>query len=136
MFNFHRGSAAKASGEISFDRRPVARTGGGNRIGYHCRPTIFTVGSKSTYFKTGGEIFSPLIFIKPMVKMAVVKILSVVATYIWGSPFFTSSNAYTQLIGQRMVHPAFHWLWKSACQNKTTQYERHSLPAWHGIAFI
>jgi hypothetical protein len=78
---------AKASGEISFDRRPVARTGGGNRIGYHRRPTIFTIGSKSTYFETGGEIFSSPVFIKPMMKMAVVKILSIVVTCIWRSPF-------------------------------------------------
>jgi hypothetical protein len=39
-------------------------------------------------------------------------------TYVWGSPWFSASKAYTHLIGHRTVHPAFHWLWKSAVQNK------------------
>jgi hypothetical protein len=39
-------------------------------------------------------------------------------TYIWGSPFFSSSKVYIHLTGHRIIHPAFKWLWKSACQNK------------------
>ena len=39
-------------------------------------------------------------------------------SYIWGSPFFSSSKAYKHLTGHRLVHDAFKWLWKSACQNK------------------
>jgi hypothetical protein len=39
-------------------------------------------------------------------------------TYVWGSPWFSASKAYTHLIGHRTVHPAFHWLWKSVAQNK------------------
>jgi len=38
--------------------------------------------------------------------------------YIWGSPFFSSAKAYIHLTGHRLVHAAFIWLWKSACQNK------------------
>jgi len=39
-------------------------------------------------------------------------------SYIWGSPYFSSSKAYKHLIGHRVTHAAFKWLWKSACQNK------------------
>ena len=39
-------------------------------------------------------------------------------SYIWGSPFFSSSKAYTHLTGHRVTHIAFKWLWDSACQNK------------------
>ena len=39
-------------------------------------------------------------------------------SYIWGSPFFSSSKAYTHLTGHRVTHSAFKWLWDSACQNK------------------
>ena len=39
-------------------------------------------------------------------------------TYIWGSPFFSSSKAYKQLTGHRITHNAFLWLWRSSCQNK------------------
>ena len=39
-------------------------------------------------------------------------------TYIWGSPFFSTSKAYSHLTGHLQVHPLFHKLWKSSCQNK------------------
>jgi len=39
-------------------------------------------------------------------------------SYIWGTPFFSSSKAYTHLTGHRMIHAAFKWLWNSTCQNK------------------
>jgi len=39
-------------------------------------------------------------------------------TYIWGSPFFSTSKAYSHLIGHLQVHPMFHRIWKSSCQNK------------------
>ena len=39
-------------------------------------------------------------------------------SYIWSSPFFSSAKAYRHLTGHRMIHDAFSWLWKSACQNK------------------
>jgi hypothetical protein len=29
------------------------------------------------------------------------------------SPWFSASKAYKQLIGHRLVHPTFTWLWKS-----------------------
>lgn len=35
-----------------------------------------------------------------------------------GSPFFSTAKAHKHLIGQMPTHPAFRWLWKSACQNK------------------
>jgi len=35
-------------------------------------------------------------------------------SYIWGSPFFSTSKAYAHLTG----HHIFRWLWKSSCQNK------------------
>lgn len=31
---------------------------------------------------------------------------------------FSSLKIYKQIIGQRAVHPAFHWLWQSKCQMK------------------
>jgi hypothetical protein len=39
-------------------------------------------------------------------------------SYMWGFSIFSSSKAYRRLIGHRTVHHAFHWLWKSKCQNK------------------
>ena len=39
-------------------------------------------------------------------------------SYILGDHFFSTSKAYTHLTGHRHTHPAFRWLWKSACQNK------------------
>jgi hypothetical protein len=39
-------------------------------------------------------------------------------SYVWGSPFYSSKQAYKQLIGQRQVHRSYMWLWTSACQNK------------------
>jgi len=39
-------------------------------------------------------------------------------SYIWGSSFFSSAKAYTHLTGYRVIHLAFKWLRKSACQNK------------------
>ena len=43
-------------------------------------------------------------------------------SYIWGSPFSSSSKAYKHLTRHRLVHAAFNWLWKSACQNKHKVY--------------
>ena len=37
-------------------------------------------------------------------------------TYIWGSPYFSSSKAYKHLTGHRVAHAAFKW--NSTCQNK------------------
>lgn len=39
-------------------------------------------------------------------------------TYIWGSPLFTTTKAYKQLIGFRIVHPGYKWLRKSSLQKK------------------
>ena len=39
-------------------------------------------------------------------------------SYIWGSPFFSTSKAYTHLTGHMPTHPFFRWLWKASCQNK------------------
>ena len=39
-------------------------------------------------------------------------------SYIWNSPTFSSQKAYAHLIGNREVHPAYSWLWKSCSQNK------------------
>ena len=39
-------------------------------------------------------------------------------SYIWGSPEFTSSLTYAQLLGTRQVSPVYSWLWKSSCQPK------------------
>ena len=39
-------------------------------------------------------------------------------SYMWGSPFFSTSKAYGHLTGSRPTHPIFKWLWKSSCQNK------------------
>lgn len=39
-------------------------------------------------------------------------------TYIWGSPRYSSSAACKHLIGHRLVHPVFKWLWKSAVRKK------------------
>jgi len=39
-------------------------------------------------------------------------------SYIWGSPFFSSAKAYVHLTCHRIIHDAFKWLWKWACQNK------------------
>ena len=36
-------------------------------------------------------------------------------SYIWGTPFFSSSKAYAHLTGHLPAHLLFHWLWKSAC---------------------
>lgn len=38
--------------------------------------------------------------------------------YIWGTGTFSCTNAHKHLKGQRKIHPAFNWLWKSACQMK------------------
>jgi hypothetical protein len=37
---------------------------------------------------------------------------------VWGSPFYSSRQAYKQLIGHQQVHRSHRWLWTSACQNK------------------
>ena len=39
-------------------------------------------------------------------------------SYIWGTPFFSSSKAYKQLTGQPTIPHAFKWLWKNCCQHK------------------
>lgn len=39
-------------------------------------------------------------------------------SYLWGSNQFSASKAYKSIIGQRNVHPAFSWIWKSKCQMK------------------
>ena len=39
-------------------------------------------------------------------------------TYIWGTPFFSTSKAYKHLTGYMPVHSFFKKLWKSSCQNK------------------
>jgi hypothetical protein len=38
--------------------------------------------------------------------------------YIWGSGQYRASKAYKSIIGSRLIHPAFKWLWYSACQQK------------------
>jgi len=39
-------------------------------------------------------------------------------TYIWGSPFFSTSRAYKHLTGHMPTHPFFRKIWMSSCQNK------------------
>jgi hypothetical protein len=39
-------------------------------------------------------------------------------SYIWGSKNYSSAKAYKHLIGSQPVHPAFIWIWRSACQMK------------------
>ena len=39
-------------------------------------------------------------------------------SYIWGSPFFSTSKAYKHLTGHLPTHPFFRRLWKTSCQNK------------------
>ena len=39
-------------------------------------------------------------------------------TYIWGTPFFSTSRAYKHLTRHMPVHSFFRKLWKSSCQNK------------------
>ena len=39
-------------------------------------------------------------------------------TYIWGSPLYSTSKAYTHLTGHMPDHPLFRGLWKSSCQYK------------------
>jgi len=38
--------------------------------------------------------------------------------YIWNAETFSVNKAYKQLSGFSHPHPAFKWIWKSACQNK------------------
>jgi len=38
--------------------------------------------------------------------------------YIWNSKVFSVKKTYKQLSGNQRVHPAFRWLWASACQCK------------------
>ena len=38
-------------------------------------------------------------------------------SYIWGSPFFSSSKTYKQLTGHAFVPPPFRWLWKNCRQH-------------------
>jgi hypothetical protein len=39
-------------------------------------------------------------------------------SYVWGNATFTTSKAYKALVGNRPVHPAFLWIWRSKCQMK------------------
>jgi hypothetical protein len=39
-------------------------------------------------------------------------------SYIWGNGNYSSAKAYKPLTGSQLVHPAFKWLWRSACQMK------------------
>lgn len=39
-------------------------------------------------------------------------------SYIWGSPIFASSKAYSHLLGSIPVPPTFKWLWNSSCLPK------------------
>ena len=39
-------------------------------------------------------------------------------SYVWGSSFFSSKQAYKQLIGHHQIHHSYRWLWTSSCQNK------------------
>jgi hypothetical protein len=38
--------------------------------------------------------------------------------YIWENGQYSSSKAYKSMIGSRPIHPAFKWIWYSACQQK------------------
>jgi hypothetical protein len=38
--------------------------------------------------------------------------------YIWGFGHYSSAKAYKSMIGSRPIHPAFKWIWYSACQQK------------------
>jgi hypothetical protein len=39
-------------------------------------------------------------------------------SYIWGNNQYYSQKAYKHLVGATLVHPAFKWIWSSACQMK------------------
>lgn len=39
-------------------------------------------------------------------------------SYIWGSERFSSSKAYSYMIGVKVVPPHFQWVWNSSCQPK------------------
>ena len=39
-------------------------------------------------------------------------------TYIWGTPFFSTSKAYKHLNGHMPTHALFRKIWKSSCQAK------------------
>ena len=39
-------------------------------------------------------------------------------SYIWGNGVFSSSKAYSVLIGHKQVPRHFKWIWKSSCQPK------------------
>jgi hypothetical protein len=64
------------------------------------------------------EAYSQLLQLAAMLENVAGREEADIWTYIWGSPWFSSSKTYTHLIGHREVHPAFRWLWKSAPQKK------------------
>lgn len=39
-------------------------------------------------------------------------------SYLWGSANFSSSKAYTCMIGVKIVPPHFQWVWNTSCQRK------------------
>jgi hypothetical protein len=45
-------------------------------------------------------------------------------TYIWGNGQYSAAKAYRHLLGSHHVHPSFHWLWASSCQ------QRHKVFLW------
>jgi hypothetical protein len=38
--------------------------------------------------------------------------------YIWNTGQFSVKRAYSHLSGHLILHPVYHWLWRSFCQNK------------------
>lgn len=38
--------------------------------------------------------------------------------FFWGNANFSTSKAYKILIGERLTHLVFHWIWNSKCQMK------------------
>lgn len=39
-------------------------------------------------------------------------------SYIWNNQIYSTAKAYKVMIGTRMIHPAFKWIWTSKCQMK------------------
>jgi hypothetical protein len=55
----------------------------------------------------------------PKTFLALMTLMNRISGHIFGgSPIYSSSKAYIHITGHRVVHAAFKWLWKSACQNK------------------
>jgi hypothetical protein len=38
--------------------------------------------------------------------------------YVWGSGQYRAEKAYKTIIGSQPIHPAYKWIWQSACQQK------------------